>query len=369
MTDLDRAKDLIRKGIKVDWDEQYLELGAIRLKSRRDRRRRAIAFVSVVTACAAVLMGLRWHGRNAGDGASAPTAAASAQAPTPVRGGLERALHFSDGSLAFPADDQTSLSIVDDTPSRMTAELTSGRSRFEVMPSPSRMFAVHAGAVTVIVIGTTFTIERAASGAVDVSVEHGRVRVELGTGYQELGAGESASFPASSADPASTAAVQATQRRSTPSETLPWRVLAEQRKFQEAFRLLPAASQTWEGPRDLLLAADSARLSGHPEAAVKYLAKIVRQYPTDFSAQLAAFSLGSIYLDQLNRPGDAAFRFGQARTLAGTGALSDDALARQVEALARFGDAVQARARAEEYVRLFPAGRRVALVRKLGGID
>jgi ferric-dicitrate binding protein FerR (iron transport regulator) len=371
MTDLDRAKDLIRKGIKVNWDEEYLELGAIRLESRRDRRRRAIAFVSVVTACAAVLMGLRWHsGRNAGGGAPAPTAAASAQAPTPVRGGLERALHFSDGSLAIPADDRTNVSIVDDTPSRMSAELTSGRSRFEVMPSPSRMFAVHAGAVTVIVIGTTFTVEREGSGAVDVSVEQGRVRVESAAGYRELGAGESASFaPASRADPASTVAVQATQSPRAHSEPPAWRALAEQRKFQEAFGLLPEASQTFESPRDLLLAADSARLSGHPEAAVKYLAKIVRQYPTDFSAQLAAFSLGSIYLDQLDHPGDAAFRFGQARALAGTGALSEYALARQVEALARFGDAVQARARAEEYVRLFPAGRRVELVRKLGGID
>ncbi len=148
-----------------------------------------------------------------------------------------------------------------------------------------------------------------------------------------------------------------------------WRTLAEQRRFQEAYRLLPEGSQSIETARDLLLAADSARLSGHPDAAVKYLATIVRQYPKDFSAQLAAFSLGSIYLDQLNRPADAAFRFGQARALAGTGALSEDALARQLEALVRSGDTVQARARAEEYVRLFPTGRHVEAARRVGSLD
>ncbi|MDP9149727.1 MAG: FecR family protein, partial [Myxococcota bacterium] len=326
MTNLDRARDLVRKRVRVDWDEEYLELGAIRLGSRRSRRRRGLAAASGLVACAAVVMSLAWRGRPLG-GVSAPSAVAvAAQAPaaSPLSAASEeRPIRFSDGSMAFLSNDRTRLAITDDTPSRMTAELIDGRSRFEVVPSPTRMFSVRSGAVTVIVIGTVFSVERKGD-LVDVAVERGRVRVESPSGNQELSAGESASVRATSVDPSSGPSLQPVQKsRAAASDRSTWRTLAEQRRFQEAYRLLPESLPSIDTPRDLLLAADSARLSGHPEAAVKYLAAIVRQYPKDFSAQLAAFSMGSIYLDRLNRPADAAIRFGQARALAGTGALSE----------------------------------------------
>lgn len=371
MNDLDRVTDLIRKRVKVEWDEQYLELGAIRLASRRVRRARFIAFVSIVAACAVVVAGLRWHaGVHAGDRTSPATAVVLPAPGALGEGSSERTLRFSDGSIAIPVDDQVSVSIAEDTPSRAVAVLTSGSCRFEVVARPSRMFAVRAGSVTVFVIGTVFTVERT-ENRVYVSVERGRVRVEWPAGEREIGAGDRASFAMNMpADTASVPSSSAAPRTRPPSGSPPaWRLLAEQRRFQEAYRLLPETPQLIETPQDLLLAADSARLSGHPEAATKYLAKIVSQYPKDFSAQLAAFSLGSIYLDQLDRPIDAALRFGQARALAGTGALAEDALARQLEALVRSGDTLQAHARAEEYVRLFPTGRQVDLARRLGGLD
>jgi len=48
--------------------------------------------------------------------------------------------------------------------------------------------------------------------------------------------------------------------------------------------------------------------------------------------------------------------------------LAEDALAREVEALAKAGDRDQARERAELYARLFPAGARRATVMRLAGL-
>ncbi|MDP9037582.1 MAG: FecR domain-containing protein [Myxococcota bacterium] len=373
MTNLERARDLVRKRVRVDWDEEYLELGAIRVGSRRSRRRRGLAVGLGLMACAAaVVVALASRGRSAGEpfGPSLVVAATPAPSAAPLGvGSEERPIRFHDGSMAFLSNERTRLSITDDTPSRVTAELVAGRSRFEVVPSPTRMFSVRAGAVTVIVIGTAFSVERK-DDLVDVAVERGRVRVESPSGNQELSAGERASVPATSADPTSAPSLQPAQKsRTAASDRATWRTLAEQRRFQEAYRLLPESLPSIDTPRDLLLAADSARLSGHPEAAVKYLAALIRLYPKDFSAQLAAFSLGTVYLDQLNRPAEAALHFGEARALAGTGALSEDALGRELEALVRAGDTAQARGRAEEYVRLFPAGRHVELARKVTRID
>jgi len=44
------------------------------------------------------------------------------------------------------------------------------------------------------------------------------------------------------------------------------------------------------------------------------------------------------------------------------------ALAREVEAYSKAGVPEQARARAEEYLHLYPEGRRAAVVRVMGGI-
>ncbi len=144
---------------------------------------------STMAVCATLVVAFGWH-RSAPSGEASVT---DATRPMPAASSLrseERPLRFSDGSMAIPADDETRVAITDDTPSRMTAELARGRSRFEVVPCPSRMFAVRAGPVMVIVIGTVFTVERK-EDIVSVSVERGRVRVESPAGDQELAAGES----------------------------------------------------------------------------------------------------------------------------------------------------------------------------------
>jgi transmembrane sensor len=114
------------------------------------------------------------------------------------------------------------------------------------------------------------------------------------------------------------------------------------------------------------MAADRARLAGHAAEGAELLRKLVRVHPADPRAPLAAFTLGRLLLMELGRPADAAAAFAEARRLSPKGAFAEDALAREVEALAKAGLTADAQARADEYRRLYPNGRRMATVRTAG---
>jgi transmembrane sensor len=116
---------------------------------------------------------------------------------------------------------------------------------------------------------------------------------------------------------------------------------------------------------ELLLAADTARLSGHPADAVPYLEQAVRQHTGDQRLSLASFTLGRVLLDELGRPAEAARAFNDARS----GEMAEDALAREVEAWSRGGDTTRARDLALEYEKLYPNGRRLRSVAKFGGLE
>src|SRR5262249_16676326 len=141
-----------------------------------------------------------------------------------------------------------------------------------------------------------------------------------------------------------------------------WRPLAESGRYGEAFESLKRGGRgaVRDDVGDLLLAADAARLSGHPADAVSYLEQVARGHVGDPRASLASFTLGRVLLDELGRPGEAAAAFEGARK----GGLAEDALAREVEACSRSGDTARARALAGEYERLYPQGRRLRAVAK-----
>ena len=148
-----------------------------------------------------------------------------------------------------------------------------------------------------------------------------------------------------------------------------WVTLADQKRFGEAYGLLrQVPMHDLSDPDDLLLAADVARQAGRPEHAVPFLDRVVKEHPQELCAQLAGFSLGKIYLDNLDQPALAARRFADVRAMAPGGGLAQDALAREVEAWARAGETSRARDGALEYVHVYPHGRRLAAVRDLGGI-
>jgi transmembrane sensor len=248
---------------------------------------------------------------------------------------------------------------------------------------------------TVTVLGTVFTVALDPQ-AVRVEVERGRVKVDGVEGTRVLAVGESGRFPtrspgvpadpataepvplqAPAADIAGAATVVPTPEapagaRSTPSAAQPsWRALAKDQNYVGALARLTAEgpNAVRDTPEDLLLEADVARLGGRPDRAVAPLQRVMADHPFDPRAPLAAFTLGRTLLEQLGRPREAARAFATARRLDRGGTLTQDALAREVESWAGAGEAEQAHERALEYTRLYPHGRRLAAVRRLGGLD
>jgi hypothetical protein len=137
----------------------------------------------------------------------------------------------------------------------------------------------------------------------------------------------------------------------------------------EALELRDLESQRTRDPvTELLHASDVMRLGGEPAQAIGPLRRIIEHHAGDPRAALAAFTLGRLLLDDLDRPRDAAAAFADVIRLAPQGELVEDALARQVDALARAGDALAARRLAEEYAETFPRGRRLRAVRASGGL-
>jgi transmembrane sensor len=273
---------------------------------------------------------------------------------------------------------------------RIHLALEAGAARFEVSKRAERAFHVSAGSVEVVVLGTTFMVEREPARTakraqrVRVAVEQGRVRVRWRAGEVLLGAGDSRWFvDVPAAEPvaavargkgAPAARLSARKRRRQAGGPTPtWRQLAGRGMYAEAYELLSVAgpgtsAEVRDEPRDLFLAADSARLARQPRRALPYLRRIIERYPQDERAPLAAFTLGRLYL-QLRQPASSAAAFAQTRELDDHGPLAEDALAREVQAWSEADRPKLARERATRYLQRYPEGRHRAAVRRWGGVE
>lgn len=278
-------------------------------------------------------------------------------------------MQLEDGSEVTLHDEHTQLTVAEVTHRRAVLDMRAGRARFDVVHRAERTFIVRCGEVTVEVLGTAFELER--DGArTHVTVLRGRVAVSWSTGRTELTAGDAAWFPRGepSLPPAQRARDAADSAPQTPVASA-WREPAERGEFERAYELLRHAPQpVGDDVEQLLLAADTARLSGHPEAALPYLRRVVAQHARDSRAPLAAFTLGGVLMQQLGQPREAEAAYARARELASDSPLAEDALARQVEAAHRAGDAARARTLAREYLAKYPQGRRVHAVQRFAGL-
>jgi transmembrane sensor len=146
-------------------------------------------------------------------------------------------------------------------------------------------------------------------------------------------------------------------------------MLALEGRNREAYALLRDQRKMLRDADDLLLAADVARLSGHPADAVPYLERSIKESGNHPKAAMAAFALGRVLMTSLGQPEKAALQFADARSRAEGGSLAEDALAREVEAWAQAGVRARARERAEEYLRLYPRGQRSRAVKAFGGLE
>jgi transmembrane sensor len=364
-----------------EWTASDTEQGIRALRTRLRRRRvgaRVVAGALVaMISTSAVWLYLR------GSGPASVEAASVTGTP----------LLFADGSKVVSLDESTVISVEDARPERIVAVLARGRARFEVTRNPGRVFRAVAGAVSVEALGTAFVVEHR-GGLVGVSVQHGRVRVTWPDGSRELGVADTGWFPPPDAvrhdavqpESAFPAAVPSAPGSSdgpsqkgssrdgtlanSPDDGVPaWEKLAAAGDHVGAYRMLRAAGGRVNGADELLLAADVARLSGHPAEAATYLERFLREHDGDGRAETAAFSLGHLLMTRLGQPAAAARRFAEARRRTRGGSIDEDALAREVEAWSRAGDLTRARDRAEDYLKNYPGGRRSAAVRKFGGLD
>jgi transmembrane sensor len=257
-----------------------------------------------------------------------------------------------------------------------------GRSNFRVTPDHARVFTVRAGDVMVTVLGTEFTVEKRGERTY-VRVTRGKVSVDWPGGNRLLLAGDEGQFPPEEpkqltdlprAPPVAPPALGVNLPKAAAEEARPaieeYRDRAAQQDFDKAYQVMLATPKVvGSDVSDLMLAADVARLSGHPAEAVPYLRRVLGEHSGDSRAPSAAFTLGRMYLGQLGSPGEAAAAFAKVRALAPVGPLAEDALAREVEARARAGEKATAQSLARQYLERYPNGRRTAVVRAQAGLD
>jgi transmembrane sensor len=313
-----------------------------RLDGRPRRRSPALAAAFVA---AAVLAIVGWRALAPGPYAIAPSSApARDQAASPGGPSAHAPYTLADGSRVIPDGPTTVLERVVESGDDILYELKTGGARFEVARRPSRTFRVHAGPVTLQVIGTRFEVQRFEDRS-HVSVTEGRVLVSWWGGSRELGAGEAGTFPPQPAPPADGAvastATSAPARRRAPEP----------------------------GPEVLFAHADRDRKAGKPELAVAHLRTLIDRFPADPHAHVAAFTIGRLLLESLGQPRQAAASFERARILAKGAPVAEDALAREVEAWAAAGERALASRRADLYRQLYPNGARLGAVLRAGGLE
>ncbi len=414
MDELAKQLHILRDEVEPEWDEarsERLLAGVDALRWRRQRQR--VLFGAVGAACAAVAVGVLLRGSVHGSApsvASRPGAIASAIATAPnpavapsrsMRVGAGQRLWLSDGSLVQVAAGEGVLEVLHDEKMQIDLRLVSGTAHFQVVPNKQRHFVVDAGAVKVAVVGTVFDVEHAGE-LVGVTVTEGKVRVQGGSGESFVAGGDARWFDAAGHEtqhevqhetqgvhavddargendalrpvPESeqhgvAPAVKHRAARRESSAKASWRSLTQVGEYDEAYRSLAQGAAVDDDPAVLMDAADASRLSGHPEMAATYLRRVVREHKQSPVAPLAAFTLGRVLLERLGQPSEAAESFATARGLAPQGSLAQDALAREVEALSKAGNAHEAYLRARAYVQSYPNGRRLHAVQLYGGLS
>ena len=329
----------------TDREVERLVAGGLRRRRQKNVVRGAAALV-LVGALAAALVFMR--------APHSPRSVSPEMVAIPTSVPPVQPLHFGDGSMATPLDPGAVLSVVHDAPDKVVLDLLRGRARFEVVSRHDRPFVIQSGSVRVSVVGTLFTVERVAD-RVGVSVERGTVRVDWGTGGEDLSDGHSGWYPPLVIR--TSPSVSADVRPGPPKLHLP------------ASAEAPSGTMAPETAETLLQAADRSRIEGRPEQGAALLRRVLREHRGDPRAPLAAFTLGRVLLMELGQPREAAAAFAEVRTLAPGTEFAEDALAREVEAWKRAGDRGSARARAQEYIRLYPEGLRAEAVKAFGGIE
>ena len=350
MIRLDRPlKDRLREPAPLP---AALDATWMRIRSRRGwYERRGFAWLALATAVALLCVFNAKQLRSWRDPAPKRLALADGSPVGLLETAAEaRAITLTDGSrITLASNTQLRPHTADHTQFR--SELIRGRAVFDVVPHGPRRWIVQAGAVRVSVLGTRFSVELRA-GKVEVAVERGLVEVagpSVAAGRVQLRANQRVQVAASLPSPTVRSAPAPVAPPSAADETAP------QPAPEHAAESKPRPRDEAELVR-LLARADEARLDGQLRVAAEVFERVVRDYPNDPRAGLAAFTLGRLYLDQLGRPDRAAKAFARACSLGLPSSLAEEGSARLVDALARAGQHARACVAAADYTARFPNG-------------
>ncbi len=120
----------------------------------------------------------------------------------------------------------------------------------------------------------------------------------------------------------------------------------------------PASAQAGgdEGARALFESASQARRAGDVRRAASLYRELVRRYPGDARAQVAALEIGRLEMDGKGDLGAAEGALKAASSAGAGGALHEDSLARLVDLYASRGDAASCRQARDRYLAAYPNG-------------
>ena len=232
---------------------------------------------------------------------------------------------------------------------RIELTLVQGAAEFDVVHVSGRVFLVHAERADIVDVGTRFVVTRE-SGSTRVEVAEGTVEVRDPSGAlppRTIASGESWSNGLASIDTAASSSAFVEMPSATASTS--------------TNRDVPPSADPSTAPRhvrtpkELLEAADAARVAGRSREAAALLDDLRRHHRSDVRAALAAFQLGRLRLDTLNDASGAVEAFDDTIALAPNAPFREDAEARRVDALERARDPRCREAR-DVYLARYPKG-------------
>lgn len=372
----------VREQWRGDWDHPKTEAQLAQLHRILDRRRRRRVALLAAAAILLCLGATWWLTPSRHD---VPEQLATS--PATIR--------LEDGTTLQATDQTTDLRIVHVSEDRVSTQMHRGTAYFSVTPNAGRTFEVNVEDTVVDVLGTKFEIAHTPGQSIKVRVDEGVVRVVRGHQRNLIHAGEELTLSLTSRPKPPDAVLLDEQKRergdeqeerarasttSAPSssqekrqEASPrknkgrWRLLARAEKREEAAKALLETSEELSGAEDLMLAADLMRSVRHHDRALSYLERVLDEHPEDARASLAAYTMGRILLKNKREPVRAADMFARVQSLHPGGTLAEDALAGEIEALAKSNNTPRLERRIAHYIATYPQGVHLARIKTYGG--
>ncbi len=262
-----------------------------------------------------------------------------------------RTVRLADEST-IDAQPHTFVENISSTSSQVVLALHRGSATFDVAKNPARRFWVMADDVRVEVVGTRFSVRRqpADPHTVEVSVSRGRVLVHTATGTSRT------------LDPGDQVRTASRAPKATPS--LEDNADAKPRVAGHA-RAHTKPRATPKTAAELIERGSMARQSGRIDDALAAYETLLRLYPRDARAALAAFELGRLHMDKRRNLRSAARAFETALRDAPNSVFSEDARARLVQIYDRLGPSAQCVRKQRDYIASHPSGRHMRKIRLL----